>query len=293
MKRSILSLSVGMLVLGVGMPAFGQLAPPPGGQQAQQPAFEKIYTVDDDGAPIAPDTWLDIAALTANPTLSVDQRESIEEGVRAWLADIQNLVIENPDLALEAAKGLFETIDIEERAGLAYASEVMKALGSTTKLSSYLTTEGVLTNEQGETNRQIVQDYARARSEHVAQGIMAEAAEDQQRQMQLLMARTTMTSLTDDALRMFRSVAVRGAPNARAAVEAAGLDASAYSSELAAVQQASSDEARIDAMIALMDSMEDMDLFKFSKALGEKLPPIKLPEMARVGTAKAPEPDDG
>lgn len=290
MKRSILSLSVGMLVLGAGMPAFGQLAPPRGGPQ---PGYEKIYTVDAEGAPVAPNTWLDIAALTVNPTLSADQRESIEAGVRAWLADIQNLVIENPDLALEAGKGIFETIDIEERAGLAYASEVMKALGSTTKLSSYLTTEGVITNEQGETNRLIVQDYSRAQSEYVAQNIMAEAAEDQQRQMQLLMARTTMTSLTDDALRMFRSVAVRGAPHARAAVEAAGLDAAAFSTELGAVQQAGTDEARIEAMIALMDSMEAMDLFKFSKALGEKLPPIELPEMAKIGTAKAPENDDG
>lgn len=290
MKRSILSLSVGMLVFGASMPAFGQLAPPRGGQQS---GFEKIYTVDAEGAPVAPNTWLDIAALTVNPTLSADQRESIEAGVRAWLADIQKLVIDNPDLALEAGKGIFETIDIEERAGLAYASEVMKALGSTTKLSSYLTTEGVITNEQGETNRLIVQDYSRAQSEYVAQNIMAEAAEDQQRQMQLLMARTTMTSLTDDALRMFRSVAVRGAPQARAAVEAAGLDAAAFSGELGAVQQAGGDEAKIEAMIALMDAMEAMDLFKFSKALGEKLPSIELPEMAKIGTAKAPEIDDG
>jgi hypothetical protein len=299
MKRKISKMSAGLLILAAAAPVLAQATPgrevrtqpasplAPQAQVSAAPQFEKIYTIGADGKPMAPDTWLDVAALAVNPTIPADQRERIEAAVQSWLADVQRLVIENPDLALEAAKGLFETVELEERAGLAYASEVMKALGSTTNLSSYLTTEGVLTNEQGETNRLIVQDYVRARSEAISKDIMAEAPEDQQRQMQLLMARTTMTSLTDDARRMFRSVAVRGAPHAAEAVKAAGLDASAYSAELEAVRQAGGDQAKVEAMVALMDAMETMDLFEFTRALGPMLPPIEVPQLATVGSAKA------
>lgn len=298
MKRSmsrVMITMLGLVALGAAAPALAQLAPPGGGQQQQRqmPEYPKFYELDADGMPIPPDSWVDLTALTVNPTLKADQREAIEAGVREWLAGVQQLVIENPDLALEAAKGLFEDIEIEDRASLAYASEVMKAMATTGNLTAHLTTKGVISNEQGEYNRQIVQQYGRAKSEALAQQVMDEAPEEQQRQMQILMARTTMTNLTDDAVRMFRSVAVRGASQARAAVEAAGLDVSNFSAQLDAVEQAGTDEARLEAMIALMDAMEPADLFKFSKALGENLPDIELPEIASIGTATQSESNGG
>ncbi|MFI4917094.1 MAG: hypothetical protein ACIAS6_11385 [Phycisphaerales bacterium JB060] len=293
------TLSVGLLVAGLAASAYGQAAPGQARQpvgQAQQPAqpeYEKIYTTGEDGMPVPPGTWLDIAALAVNPTLSTDDREKVEAAAREWLAGVQRLVVENPDLALEIAQGLYDEIDLEERAGLAHASEVMKAMGSVTNLSSYLVTEGVLSNDQGETNRLIVQQYVRARSEALSKQIMSAPPEEQQQQMQMLMARTTMTSMTDDARRMFRSVAVRGAPHAGEALSEAGLDPSEFSAELEAVQRADSDEARFEAMVTLMDQMEGMQLFRFADALAGKLPPIKLPEIEKIGQAKQPERETG
>ncbi len=289
---------MGVLVLGfgLGIPAFGQLAPTGNQSQvtpADQNQFNKIYEVDADGMPTTPSTWVDLAALTANHTISADQRGDIEAGVLAWMADLQTLVLENPDLALEAANGLFEDVDLENQSRLMYASEVMRTLASMTNMTAQLATAGVLTNEQGEMNRRITQDYSRAMSEAIAAKVTAEVVEDSQRQMQMMMAKMTMASLTHDARLMFESVAVRGAPHARAALEQAGLDASNSSSELAAVNQAGSDEEKVKAMVELMNTMETIDLIKFAKALGEKLPPLKLPEMAKVGTATAPPPSDG
>lgn len=295
MKRNVSKAVIAAMVLGVAglaAPSLGQLAPPTG-PQPQAAEYPKFYEIDSDGMPIAPPRWVDLAALTVNTTLSADQRAAIEAGVREWLATVQKLVIENPDLALEAAKGLFADIDVEDRARLAYASEVMKGLATTGNLTSFLTTEGILSNEQGEYNRQIVQQYSRARSEALARQVMAAAPEDQQRQMQMLMARTTMTNLTDDALRMFRSVAVRGASHAGKALENAGLERSTYSAPLEALAAAGDDEQKVEAMIALMEAMEPMDLFAFSKALGEQLPPIALPEMSRIGSAGAGEDNGG
>ena len=295
MKRNVSAGVVASAVIAalcVGAPALGQLAPQ-SGPQPRAESYPTFYEVDADGMPIAPPQWVDVAAMTVNTTLRADQREAIEAGVREWLATVQKLVIENPDLVLEAAQGLFAEIDIDDRARLAYASEVMKGLATTGNLTSYLTTQGILTNEQGEFNRQIVQQYTRARSEALAQQVMAEAPEDQQRQMQLLVARTTMANLTDDAVRMFRSVAVRGAPMAQAAAEDAGLDASKYATELEAATSASGDQARVDAMIALMDAMRPKELFGFAEALGEKLPPVELPEISEIGSAQGNETDDG
>lgn len=292
MKRSISSLMVGLMVVGAAAPAFGQLAPPQSGQAGNQPAsprWEPIYTFDADGKPVAPETWNDVAALTVNPTLTVDQRESIEEHVRAWLDELQQVVIENPDLALEVSKGIFDSVDLEDRGELTYVSEIMRTLSMTRQLTSFLVNSGVFTNEQGETNRLIVQDFTRVYNDAIADSLQVEEGEDQGRQMQMLMARVTMTSMTDDAMRMFRSVAVRGAPDARAALERAGLNAAGFSSELGAVEQAESDEAKEAAMIALMDQMETMELVRFAQALNEKLPPVPLPQISKVGTAKVPE----
>src|SRR6056297_3246430 len=153
MNRMLRTLSVGLVAGGTAAAALAQSAPtgpqPPAGpvgpaqapRQPAQPQFEKIYTVDENGMPVPPNTWLDVAAVAVNPTIPVDQRDRVEAGVRAWLGQVQKLVVQNPDLALEASRGLFEDINVEERASLAHASEVMKALSSVTNLSSYLVTE--------------------------------------------------------------------------------------------------------------------------------------------------------
>jgi len=294
MNRSMSKVSLALLamaVLAAAGPAIAQLAPP-GGPQQQAQEYPKIYTLDADGMPTRPERWVDLTALTVNPTLRADQREAIEAGVREWLQGVQRLVIENPDLVLDAAKGLFETIDIEDRALLAHASEVMKGLATTGNLTANLTNQGILTNQQGEYNRQIVQQYTRARSEALARQIMDEEPAEQQRQMQIVMARTTLTNLTDDAVRMFRSVALRGAPHAREALQEAGLDAGDFSEELAALENARGEQETVQAMIALMDAMEMRDLFKFTQALGPKLPPIELPEIASIGSAGSQADED-
>ncbi|MEQ8316577.1 MAG: hypothetical protein RIE77_11940 [Phycisphaerales bacterium] len=299
MIRTFQKLSVGLAVGAVSAAVLAQATPerPPApvglAPQPAQPEFENIFTTGEDGMPVPPSTWLDIAALPVNPTIPADLQERVEEGVRAWLADVQRLVIENPDLALEAAQGLFDGITIEARAELAHASEVMKALGSVTNLSSYLVTEGVLSNDQGETNRRIVQQYVRARSEALSNQVMQMSPDEQQQQMQLLMARTTMTSLTDDAMRMFKSVAVRGAAHAGEAVREAGLDASRFSTELQAVRDADSDDAKYEAMMALMEAMEGMELFRFAEALAPRLPAIQLPGLAGIGELHQDESREG
>lgn len=288
----ITRIAAGLLALYVGVPAIAQLAPsgnPGSGTQAVQQEFNTIYEVGADGTVTGPSTWVDLAALVANHTISADQRESIEAAVRDWLAGLQTLVIENADLALVVAQGLFESVDMENQSRLRYASDIMKSLGSMNNLTSQLTSSGVLSNEQGEMNRRILQDLARARNEAISARVMAAPSEDQQGQMQLLMARSTMNTLSNDAMVMFGSIAVRGAPLARSAIDAAGLDASALSGELSAVAQAGSDDAKKEAMIALMSKMGTIDLIKFSKALGAKLPPVKLPELDKIGTATAPE----
>ncbi len=296
MKRSILSLVVGLSVLGAGVPALGQLAPQAGnqaGNSSGQTRWDPIYTLDADGKPVAPETWNDIAAMTVNPTLTPDQREAIEENVQAWLAELQEIVIQNPDLAIEVAKGVFDSADLENRGELAYVSEIMRTLSATRNLTSYLVNAGVFSNEQGETNRLIVQDYSRVHNEAITAQVQVEEGEDQARQMQMLMARTTMTSMTDDAMRMFRSVAVRGAPHARSALEEAGMDPANFSSQLGAVENAGDDQAKEKAMIELMDQMETMQLVRFARALDGKLAPVKLPQLAKVGTATAPDENGG
>lgn len=303
---------VGMLVFGLASPGLAQLAPPRGEPRPQPPTrlpdapgpqvgpeegrpvvptpppafqFEKIYEVDAQGVPVSPARWPDLLALTRNPRLSADQRASIESSVREWLLVLERLVVQNPDLLLEVAQGLFENVNLEEPGGLAHAAEVMKALGTTGNLTVHLSTSGVLSNEQAEASRTIVQDYAQARSEAVAREILALPVEEQQARTQLLTVRTTMIGMSEDALRMFRSVAHRGAPHARSALERAGLDPLAYDAELAALGRAEGESEATSAMVALMARIEPRRLFAFSAALGAMLPPIELPEIAQIGTA--------
>lgn len=307
---------VGLLVWGLVSPALGQLAPPREAPRPEPPTqlpdatppqvqvgdpeqgrppppasprafeFEKIYEVDAQGNPISPARWPDLLALTRNPRLSADQRPAIEAAVRQWLAGVERLVLENPDLLMEVAQGLFEKIDPQEPGVLSHAAEVMRALGTTGNLTAYLSTSGVLSNEQAEANRTIVQDFAQARSEAVTREIQALPQEEQQERTQLMMARTTMISLSEDGLRMFRSVSHRGAPHARAALEKAGLEPSAYAVELTALGRATTETEATEAMVALMSKIEPRRLFAFFGALGPMLPAIELPEIAEIGSAR-------
>ncbi|MCW5757885.1 MAG: hypothetical protein KIT54_11670 [Phycisphaeraceae bacterium] len=247
--------------------------------------FEKIFEVDADGNPVAPARWPDLLALTRNPRLTADQRSSIETVVRQWLANIERLVVQNPDLILEVAQGLFENIDLKEQGILAHASEVMRALGTTGNLTALLSTSGVLSTEQAEANRTIVQDYAQARNLALTKELMAMPAEEQQQHMQLLMAKMTMIGLSEDAMRMFNSVALRGARHARAALQRAGIDPSPYASELTALERSTTESQAVESMVSLMAKIEHRRLFAFSEALGQLLPPIELPEIAQIGNA--------
>ena len=94
-------------------------------------------------------------------------------------------------------------------------------------------------------------------------------------------------------MRMFQSVAVRGAPHAGEAVREAGLDASRFSTELQGVRDAGTDDAKYQAMLALMGAMEGMELFRFAEALAPKLPAIELPGLARVGELYEAESREG
>ena len=286
---AVVGLAVTSPALAQDVPAAGAQAQSPAAQaqQPQEPQFESIFEVDADGIPMPPSTWNDIAALAVNPGLSVDQREAIEAGVRAWLASVQKLVLENPDLALEAAQGLFESVNIDARAELAHASEVMKTLSAVPNLSSDLSNAGIVTSEQAQLNRRIVQEFVRSRSTALSERVMGSGLEpaEQQREMQMMMARVTMTSLTDDAMRMFRSVAVRGASVAQDAIEDSGLDASAFSAHLEVLQASESDAEKIEAMVTLMAAIPTRDLFAFAEALGSRLPAIEIPQIAMIGTS--------
>ncbi|MEO1008722.1 MAG: hypothetical protein AAFX79_09150 [Planctomycetota bacterium] len=306
-----------LLVVGAAVavgvaPAMGQFSPPPGEPEAKpetqlpepppprqpppdrrgqgidrgQPQadfeYEPIYQTTEAGAIIAPARWPDLAALTRNPKIDPEQRSAIERSFRAWHDEVELMVTQNPDLCLEVAQGLFEDLDINDKERWEFASEVMKALTSSTNLTTHLSNAGAITSEQAEANRLIVRDFISKRNQAAIDAALEETGGDQQ-QAVLLAGRSTMVNLTDDAMRMFRSVLARSPEYIEAAMANAGIDAEAHREAIEAATSAEGDEARIQAMVALLDQMGFRAMFAVMAELRELLPPDPMPELADIG----------
>jgi hypothetical protein len=175
--------------------AVAQLAPPPPGPdtvqqqpadaQAQEPAvvfrqverprparpdvgelppFDSLVVRDDDGEIVRIKDQLDILALRRNSLVDEATRERIQPVLREWLADLDQLVIDNLDFLErleppDGSPGALESLDLNDQATVQPVATMMNQLISAGPLTQHLQSHGALTREQAALNERIKSDY--------------------------------------------------------------------------------------------------------------------------------------
>jgi hypothetical protein len=193
-----LSLTVGLTVLTTG--AGAQFAPPPPResqvqeveyvappeppqrptQQQQNPRegvrrtqgapalpeipWEGIVVRDESGAPqIWKHQSVHLLVLKHNPLVGEETLEAIREPVLEWVQTVDQIALDNLDLALQVDEGFLESLDFSQQADIMTANEIRNALfPRPTFLTNHLANEGLLTKAQADFNKHMVTEYTHA-----------------------------------------------------------------------------------------------------------------------------------
>lgn len=134
---------------------------------AGAPQFKSIIQRTPTGGFLPLNGHADLIAIGNNHLISMEDRKRIEPVVEEWMADLDQLVIDNLDL-LEMIRppkggpGLLDTFDMSDQKALHRVSQIMVPLSSVGQLSFYLQGKQVLNPQQASLNNMIVSDYVQA-----------------------------------------------------------------------------------------------------------------------------------
>lgn len=178
--RNLMVLAIATPVMAQGPAAVDKPQQPPAQPAATPPTAQPLNTA----APVAPaapqfeslakkgpngkivrlEGVVDILAFENNKLIDQATREKCKPFILAWLADVDQLMIDNLDFVLkiepaDGQPGLLDNIDVDDHVKLQQMSQMMSQLMSAGPLSNHLELKGALTRDQSGLNQQITSDY--------------------------------------------------------------------------------------------------------------------------------------
>lgn len=132
--------------------------------QPQMPPFDRMAKLGPDGKVIKLEGVLDILAIPRNNLIDAATRERIRPYVQNWLAEVDQLAIDNLDFIEkiappEGGSGVIDEVNINDNKKLLYVAQMMNQLMAAGPLSAHLEVKEALTRDQAQLNQQIVSDY--------------------------------------------------------------------------------------------------------------------------------------
>ena len=149
----------GQPVQAVPIPA--QPAQPP---VVNLPPWDRLAKLGPDGKVVRVEGILDVLAIPRNNFIDAATRERIRPMVMSWMAEVDQLTIDNLDFLeqIEPANGgvgVIDTLDIADTRKVHTVAQMMTQLMATGPLSNHLEQIGGLNREQSQRNQEIVSDY--------------------------------------------------------------------------------------------------------------------------------------
>lgn len=213
---------------------FRQVRPQQTTPAAQLPPFESMIVRGPNGKIIRIDEQLDLLALHRNVLIDDATRERVRPVLNEWLADLDQLVIDNLDF-LEAIEppdgspGIIEKIDLNNQATVQPVAQMMNQLISTGPLTAHLQSRGALTQQQADLNQRIISDYLQAvmnevlaENQVLPSGQEPRSQEERNNQVNTV-SRHLYALSARDALSAYHRQMAAAAPHADKVVEATDL----------------------------------------------------------------------
>lgn len=248
-----------------------KINPPSGGPVTAQPAapqFESLAKKGPDGKIIQLEGVVDILAFENNKLIDQATRERCKPFILAWLADVDQLAIDNLDFIEKIEPGdnkpgMLDDIDVDDHVKLQQMSQMMSQLMSAGPLSNHLEMKGGLTRDQSGLNQQITSDYLQTKMNE----IMAENPEnpkdggDAEKAKHIRINNLTrfLYSLScKDPITSYHRIMADAAPNIDAVVASlklTGEQAKAAAAEIPAIKAAKTKMAQKAAVRKLLNGL--------------------------------------
>ncbi len=322
LRCAVSSLAMAAVSLGQGAPANQPAqAQPAQAQPAPQPVarpvapgFKSLIERDANGKVVRIEESLDLKALANNHMVSMEDRARLSPAVRAWMDDIDQLVIDNLDYLeriepLDGSPGLFTKIDTGDAMQQKMIGSMMMMLMSSGQLTTAMQTKGLLSPGQAGMNNAMINEYLQAiMSELIAdnggnkQNLDAEAQKKQQAAVTGFLYYMTSRDAIEAYRRQLNEAAVV-ASEALAGMKVSGDRAGSLGSLASAAKSAPAGAERRKAMGALLGALsldERRAFFKTARALQPAakdpmagLPPPPPAPGAMPGAMPPPAPNGG
>ncbi len=143
---------------------------------AVNPPFTRLAELGPDGKIIRVDGNLDLLAMPRNTFVDQACRDRVRPIVKAWMADVDQLTIDNLDFLEKieppnGGPGVIDNVNINDQATLHAVAQMMTMLMAAGPLSNHLEMKEGFNREQSQRNQEIVSDYL----QQVMNEIMKEA----------------------------------------------------------------------------------------------------------------------
>lgn len=253
--------------------------------QMQLPPFESMVVRGADGKIVRIDRQLDLMALQRNVLIDDTTREKIRPVIREWLADLDQLVIDNLDFIerIEPPDGspsVLEKLTLNDQATVQPVGQMMNMLISAGPLTPHLQNRGVLTREQAQLNENIKSDYLQSVMNEVLAAHQVRPGEElrneEQRRNQVdTIARHVYSISCLDAMSSYYRQLAEAAPYASQIVAAAQLDEDTRGTVepfAAAAQQLENDMERRAAIRELLNHLSFDERREFLQRAREIVP---------------------
>jgi len=264
----------------------------PAGQRVEGPPllpeipWEGIVERDESGAPVLQTTSIHMLALKHNPLVGEQTLEKIREPVLEWVKTLDDLTLDNFDLALQVDGGFFRTLDFGVQQDIMTANEIRMALfPRPTFLNNTLIKDELLTKAQADFNTWMIKEYHRAHTFWIGEQVekefqrMAEErgeplSEEEQQEMRKTFATRgaayTFGAMCQDAVWSARRQLLVAADHFDEIVESLELEdelATKAEQASASLKAAQSEEERYQVMRDLAEAMIAVDFYFLEEML--------------------------
>lgn len=270
--------------------------PPPRPQVQQQPRqrgavpppnfeFEKLAEFDAEGDLKPMLQSPEYLAVVRNPKITAEQVPAIREAMDAHYESVDDLVIENIDMVMDVAGGIFEDADLNDPNDFNNIQGMMPVLMTARGLADHLEREEAINAEQKSASQAIYADWVQTYNKHALDEAMEEHGEDRKKVAEE-MGRAMFHMLSLEAMLGYRRMALQVADNFDAVIKAAELEgAEGVDEARTALAAADGDEARYQVVVDFMADLGFREQQALLEANRENAPKRTYPELDTIGKA--------